>query len=82
MCNLVVVWKARGKLGALFLAERSEIGVADGVVGFVEVVVALGVADAVDCCFAHVCYFVGYGYMGCRFEVCRCWRSYSVIMEG
>jgi len=59
MGNLVAAWEARGKLGALFLAERSEIGVADEVAGFVEVVVALGVADAVDCCFTHVCDFVG-----------------------
>ena len=82
MCDLVVIWEGCGKLGTLLLAEGSEVWIADRVAGLVEVVVALGVADAVDCCFAHDFDCLGYRYIDCRFEVCRCWKSCGVNNGG
>lgn len=40
---------------ALGFAVRSQEGVGECVVGGCEVVVALGMTDAVDCCFGHCC---------------------------
>jgi len=54
MCDPGVVGEILGEGRALLLPERREVGVVQGVVCFIEVVVALGVADAVDCCFSHV----------------------------
>ena len=48
-----VVGERGGEGRALLLTERREVGVVELVVCFIEVVVALGVADAVDCCFPH-----------------------------
>lgn len=59
MCYLCVVREVLGEGEALLFAERCEIWVRQGVVGFGEVVIALCVADAVDCCFAHVVDVVG-----------------------
>lgn len=54
----VVVGKGGSERCTLLLAEGSEVWIGERVVGFGEVVVALGVADAVDCCFAHCDVFV------------------------
>lgn len=51
--DLRVVGKFGFQSGTLLLPLRCEIWVMDSVIGFVEVVVAFCVTDAVDGCFAH-----------------------------
>ena len=55
MRDFRVMGKVLCKSGTLLLAKGSKVWVVQGVVCFAEIVIALGVADAVDCCFPHRC---------------------------
>lgn len=56
MCDSAVEGKGGGERGALLFAERGEVWIGERVVCCVEVVVALCVANEMQCRFAHCCY--------------------------